>query len=141
MSRFPVSSSKERDLLSLMARLGVKESDLEESFVRSQGAGGQNVNKLSTCVVLRHIPTGFAVKCQQERSRALNRFLARRILLQKIENERLGKLSAEANKIFRLRKQKRRRSKRAKAKMVEGKRKQSEKKQLRRRVHPGSSDW
>ena len=60
-----------------MAALGVRESDLEESFVRSGGRGGQNVNKLATCVMLLHRPTGIQVKCQSTRQQGLNRFLAR----------------------------------------------------------------
>src|SRR3972149_635601 len=73
-----VSPGKEKSLLERMQALGVREQDIEEQFVRSSGAGGQKVNKTSSCVVLYHRPTGIRVKCQQERSQALNRFLARR---------------------------------------------------------------
>ena len=114
-----------------MKRLGVRELDLEESFVRSSGPGGQHVNKVATCVRLRHRPTGIEVRCQRERSQALNRFLARRVLLDKIEEKRLGALSAERQRIAKIRRQKRRRSRRAKEKMLRGKHLQAEKKALR----------
>ena len=112
-------------------RLGVREEDIVEKFIRAQGAGGQNVNKVSTCVYLRHLPTGVEVKCQQERSQALNRFLARRILLKKIESRILGRVSEEQKRIEKIRRQKRKRSRRAKLKILEAKRRHSEKKTLR----------
>lgn len=129
---FPVSSDKERALLARMQALGVREADLDERFVRSGGSGGQNVNKVSTCVVLRHVPTGLAVKCQRERSQALNRFLARRELLDKLEARRRGVVEAAAAERARIRRQKRRRSRRAKEKMLAGKRLHAEKKAARR---------
>src|SRR3989338_7307154 len=110
---FPVSPKKQLELAALMHRLGVQESEFEESFVRSSGPGGQNVNKVATCVVLRHRPSGLEVRCQRERSQALNRFLARRVLLGRLEAQRLGAASAEARRIAKLRRQKRKRSKRA----------------------------
>ena len=131
MSAFPVSPQKQQELDEAMKRLGVSEQDLEERFIRSGGPGGQNVNKVSTCVVLRHRPSGLEVRCQQERSQALNRFLARRILLARLETQRLGALSAESQRIAKLRRQKRKRSKRAKDKMLAAKRLQSQKKSLR----------
>jgi len=115
-----------------MRRLGVTEQDLDESFVRSGGPGGQNVNKVATCVVLRHRPSGIEVRCQQERSQALNRFLARRILLRRLEAQRLGALSAEAQRIAKIRRQKRRRSRRAKEKLLQTKWLRAKKKSLRR---------
>ncbi len=114
-----------------MQRLGIREQDLQEKFVRSSGRGGQNVNKTSTCVYLKHIPTGIEVKCQQERYQGLNRFLARRILANKIETLILGKLSEERKRIAKIRKQKRRRSKRAKEKMLRFKKERAEKKIMR----------
>ena len=90
---FPVTADKERALRERMAALGIRDDDLEERFVRSGGKGGQNVNKVATCVVLRHVPSGFAVKCQEARTQAMNRFLARRLLLEKIEADRLGRAS------------------------------------------------
>ncbi|MDD4953804.1 MAG: peptide chain release factor-like protein [Candidatus Omnitrophica bacterium] len=129
-----ISRGKEDQLQELMRHLGVRQEDILEKFVRSQGPGGQNVNKVSTCVYLRHIPTGIEVKCQQERSQAQNRFLARRMLLKKIESQILGKLSEERKRIEKIRRQKRRRSRRAKLKILEAKRMHSEKKSLRSRV-------
>ncbi len=130
----PVSSQKEAALALRMAELGVREEDLEESFVRSSGAGGQNVNKTSTCVVLVHRPTGIRVKCQQERSQALNRFVARRLLLDEIERRREGFVAAERRRVEKIRRQKRKRSRRAREKMLADKAHQSGKKQSRARV-------
>lgn len=132
MGLFPVKPEKEKDLLKRMAKLGIKDSDLEEKFIRSQGKGGQKVNKSATCVYLKHLPTGIEVKCQRERSQALNRFLARRILVEKLEQMILGRESEEQQRIEKIRRQKRKRSKRAKEKMLKEKKLQSAKKQARR---------
>ena len=136
MSQFSVSSEKEAALRERMDRLGVSENDFRETFVRSSGPGGQKVNKTSSCVCLVHVPTGLSVKCQQERSQALNRVLARRLLLDRIERIRTGALSAEKQRIEKIRRRKRRRSARAREKILEHKRIQSEKKSLRARVTP-----
>ena len=135
-----VSPGKEKSLLERMRALGVREQDIEEQFVRSSGAGGQKVNKSSTCVVLHHRPTGVRVKCQTERSQALNRFLARRILLDKIEAKLSGAESAEQQEIARIRRQKRRRSRRARQKLLADKRQQAEKKSSRAAVRPEHYD-
>jgi len=129
-----VGLEKEKSLREMMARLGVREEDIEEKFIRSQGPGGQNVNKVSTCVHLRHLLTGIEVKCQQERSQAQNRYRARQLLLKKIESAILGKLSEEQKRIEKIRRQKRRRSRRAKLKMLESKRRRAAKKFLRASV-------
>ena len=134
MSLFTVSTEKEKALLERMASLGVAESDLRETFVRSSGPGGQKVNKTSSCVQLVHVPTGLSVKCQRERSQAVNRFLARRLLLDRIEKLQKGVVEAERDRAEKIRRQKRKRSKRAKEKMLEGKRRQSEKKGFRAKV-------
>ncbi|MCU0554105.1 MAG: peptide chain release factor-like protein [Syntrophales bacterium] len=134
MSLFTVSTEKEKALLERMASLGVAESDLRETFVRSSGPGGQKVNKTSSCVQLVHVPTGLSVKCQRERSQAVNRFLARRLLLDRIERLQKGVVEAERERAEKIRRQKRKRSKRAKEKMLEGKRRQSEKKGFRAKV-------
>ncbi len=131
MSLFNVSASKEKVLLDRMKKLGVAEKDIEETFVRSSGPGGQKVNKSSSCVFIRHIPTGLSVKYQRERSQALNRFLARRLLLDKIERMKKGLVSREQERIEKIRRQKRKRSKRAKEKMLADKQHQAGKKQLR----------
>ena len=131
MSIFNVSPKKEQALKERMKRLGVSEEDIEEKFIRSSGPGGQKVNKTSSCVFLRHIPTGFVVKCQKARSQPLNRFLARRRLLDLIEKQREGFIAEEKKRIEKIRRQKRKRSKHAKEKMLEAKRKRAEKKKLR----------
>jgi len=126
-----ISPLKEHALREKMQSLGIHESEIEESFVRSSGKGGQHVNKTSSCVYLMHRPTGIAVKCQQERSQALNRFLARRLLLEKIEQKILGVKTEALRQQEKIRRQKRRRSRRAKEKLLADKRHQSEKKQNR----------
>ncbi|HVO25206.1 MAG TPA: peptide chain release factor-like protein [Candidatus Margulisiibacteriota bacterium] len=129
---FPVSAAKARALAERFERLGIRDDDLDESFVRSRGKGGQNVNKVSTCVVLLHKPTGTMVRCQRERSQALNRFRARQLLADKIERAVLGERSAEAQRIAKLRRQKRRRSRRAQEKILEAKHARTAIKELRR---------
>ena len=133
--RFNVGSGKEEALKAKMASLGIKESDLRELFVLSSKKGGQKVNKTSACVYLKHIPTGIEVKCQQERSQVLNRFLARRILADKIESLILGRESEEEKRYEKIRRQKRKRSRRAKEKMLQDKKLNSEKKRLRKPIY------
>ena len=117
----PVNQDKQAQLAARMAALGVSEADIEESFVRSGGHGGQNVNKTATCVMLVHRPTGLQVKCQATRQQGLNRFFARRLLLDKIEERKNGFVAAERDRIERIRRQKRKRSKRAREKMLANK--------------------
>jgi len=129
--RFGVSKAKEDQLEKRLEELGIEEEDLVEKFVRSSGPGGQNVNKLNTCVYLKHEPTGLEVKVQEERSQALNRYRARVLLADRVEAEILERKTAEQERIAKLRKQKRKRSKRAKEKMLKEKRIRSRKKELR----------
>jgi len=126
MLTFKVNPDKEAALRLRMEKLGIREGDLIEKFIRSGGKGGQNVNKVETCVYLKHIPTGLEVKCQKERSQSINRFIARRILTDKIETLKLGRESEARQKIEKIRRQKRKRSKRAKDKMLADKHKRAE---------------
>jgi protein subunit release factor B len=138
MPDYSVSEPKVTELAARMAKLGILEADLEESFVRSGGAGGQNVNKVSSCVQLVHRPSGLTVRCQQERSQVMNRFLARRLLCEKLEEKTLGEKSQRQQAFEKIRRQKRKRSKRAKERILEAKRQNSTKKQLRGR--PGQNE-
>ena len=134
MSAFPVSQEKETQLAQRMAALGVSEADIEETFVRSRGHGGQNVNKTSTCVMLHHRLTGVQVKCQATRQQGLNRFIARRLLLDKIEAAQHGFVAAERDRIEKIRRQKRKRSRRAKERILANKTHHGAKKASRRSV-------
>jgi protein subunit release factor B len=133
MGAFPVSLEKENQLALRMTALGVREADIEESFVRSGGHGGQNVNKVSTCVMLVHRLTGVSVKCQETRQQGLNRYIARRLLLDKVEEKKNGFIAAQRAEIEKIRRQKRKRSRRAKNKMLADKSKHSDKKAARRK--------
>ena len=135
MSNSGINPKKEKLLRQKMDELHIQEKDIIEKFVRSGGKGGQNVNKTSTCVYLKHIPTQIEVKCQKERTQGLNRFLARRLLVDKIEKMVKGKQSEIQQKIEKIRRQKRKRSQRAKNKMLDDKKMHSRKKQIRS-LHP-----
>lgn len=134
MSTFPVSPEKAGQLAERMTTLGVREADLEESFVRSGGHGGQNVNKVSTCVMLLHRPTGLQVKCQDTRQQGMNRFLARKLLLEKIEARQKSRADAERSRLEKIRRQKRGRSQGAKQRMLADKSHHAAKKESRRRA-------
>ena len=132
MNTLPVSQEKEAQLAQRMVALGVRAADVEESFVRSGGHGGQNVNKVSTCVMLVHRPTGVQVKCQETRQQGMNRFIGWHLLLDKIEAQRQAKIKAERDRVEKLRRQKRKRSKGAKERMLADKSRHSAKKSSRR---------
>lgn len=132
MAALPVNQEKEAQLVQRMAALRIREADIEERFVRSGGHGGQNVNKTSTCVMLLHRPTGVQVKCQNTRHQGLNRWLARQLLLDKLETMQKNRTNAERARREKLRRQKRPRSKSAKERMLAAKSRHSEKKSARR---------
>ena len=115
-----------------MRQLGIREEDLDEQFVRSSGPGGQNVNKVATCVVLTHRPSGITVRCQESRTQGLNRFLARKRLVEKLDERIRGRESDRQRAIQKIRRQKRKRSKRAKEKMLVAKHRRAELKVQRR---------
>lgn len=127
-----ISERKWQALQARMLSLGIREADLEEHFVRSSGRGGQNVNKVNTCVYLKHAPTGTEVKCQDSRFQGDNRYFARVRLCDRVEEQRLGRESKKAREIYKIRKQKQKRSKRAKEKILEAKRRRAEKKSQRK---------
>jgi protein subunit release factor B len=128
---FPVSPEKEKAFRKKLDDLGIFEKDIEESFICSGGKGGQHVNKVATCVQLRHLPTGTEVKCSKARTQGMNRYYARALLYEKIETAVKGEESKEAKRIAKIRRQKRKRSKRAKDKMLAEKKHQAGKKASR----------
>jgi protein subunit release factor B len=129
-----ITQEKWEKLYARMAALEIREEDLEEKFIRGSGSGGQKINKTSSCVQLRHGPSGIEMKCQSSRLQGSNRFFARRDLCDKVEEQRLGLQSKKKQEQEKIRRQKRRRSRRAKNRMLEDKHKHSEKKVLRRPV-------
>ena len=130
----PVTPLKQKQLEKRMAELGLLEEDIEEKFVRGSGSGGQKINKTSSCVYLMHNPSGLEVKCQKERSQAMNRFFARRELCEKMAEQIEGEKSKKQQAREKIRRQKRRRSRRQKDRMLDDKSKQSDKKVRRRKV-------
>jgi len=128
-----MSSQKNSLLQERMAKLEIREEDLIEKFILGSGSGGQKINKTSSCVYLKHLPSGIEVKCQRNRSREMNRYLARRELCERLEERLFKEKSSKQMAIEKIRRQKRRRSKKAKEKMLGEKRKQGEKKILRSR--------
>jgi len=128
-----VSKEKEEEISRFMEKLGIKEDDLVEKFILGSGRGGQNLQKTSSCVYLKHIPTGLEVKCQKDRSRALNRLFARRLLCEKYQEIILEEKSKKQQANEKIRRQKRTRSRKQKAKMLDDKKQHAEKKSLRSR--------
>lgn len=134
MIDFGISAAKQKDLEEKLKKFNIKESDIVEKFVHSSGNGGQNLNKVATCVYLKHIPTAIEIKCQKYRTQLLNRYCARKMLAEEIESRVLGEKSKKQQLIEKIRRQKRKRSKRAKEKILEAKKINSEKKQNRQKV-------
>ena len=122
MIDFGVTERKKAELEQRMQKCNLFEKDIEEKFVRSSGAGGQKVNKSSTCVHLKHIVSGLAVKVQKSRSQGLNRYYARKRMCELLENKLLGKESPETKRIEKIRKQKDRRKRKITQKKGKGKR-------------------
>lgn len=131
---FPVEQDKEDELFQRMKKLGIQETDIDEKFVRSGGHGGQNVNKTSTCVMLLHAPTGIQVKCQTSRQQGMNRYLARKLLVAKIEARRHAAAATRRAQRAKLKRQNRKRSRAAKERVLSDKRHRSSKKANRRKV-------
>ncbi len=119
--KFGVTALKEQQLLQRMEDLGIRESDIQERFVKGSGSGGQKINKSSTCVYLRHVPTGIEVKCQRERSQSINRYIARRELCDRIEARKTGEVQRVDREISKIRRQKSARSRKTKRKMMRDK--------------------
>ena len=132
MCSTPDPAESSDPLAERMAALGVREADLVETFVRSGGHGGQNVNKVSTCVQLVHVPTGLQVKCQDTRHQGQNRLLARQLLLDKLAARQQARVAAERDRVEKLRRQKRGRSAGAKRRILADKSHNSAKKASRR---------
>ena len=128
----PLTSDKLAAMEQRLTALGIAEADLLEKFVRGSGAGGQKINKTSNCVFLKHLPTGVCIKCQMDRSREMNRFLARRELCEQLEAIREGKAVARTQAIEKMRRTNRPRSRNSKNRSVADKRNLSQKKSMRR---------
>lgn len=128
----PITSDKLAALEKRLLALGITDVQLLEKFIRGSGAGGQKINKTSNCVFLKHLPSGVCIKCQVDRSREMNRFIARRELCEQLEAIRDGNAVAKTQAIEKMRRQKRPRSRNSKLRSVADKRILSQKKSLRR---------
>lgn len=122
------------EYLAKAAVLKIKPQDIIEQFIRGSGKGGQKINKTSSCVFLKHFPTGIEVRCQKHREQSKNRLSAYKLLIDKIESLVKGRKSAQARKIFKIKKQKMRRSKKAKEKILQAKKMRGEIKGLRKKL-------
>ncbi len=127
-----ISKEKQEDLVRRMESLEIREDDLIEKFILGSGRGGQKINKTSSCVYIKHIPSGMEIKCQRDRSREMNRYYARKELCDRIEEKKKGILSAKVQAREKIRRQKRRRTRRSQQKILEEKKAHSEKKTFRK---------
>ena len=130
----PLSTDKGRAATARLRRLGVREDDLEETFIHSGGKGGQNVNKVATCVLLVHRPSAVFVKCQTERTQGRNRVIARELLAEKLEVRQATRLAAARDEIELEKRQTRKRPRSLKRSILVEKRKTSQTKSLRRPI-------
>ena len=121
----PVKKEKLDALHHRMEELGIHEDDLIEKFILGSGKGGQKVNKSASCVYLKHIPTKLEVKCQENRSREMNRFLARRKLCEEVVSKIHLEKTAKQQMNEKIRRQKKKRSRRSKEKILQEKKKRS----------------
>lgn len=126
-----IRKEKQDDLLARMVQLGIREEDLVEKFILGSGKGGQKINKTSSCVYLKHLPTGTEIKCQESRSREMNRYIARKELCARLEEQLENVKSERQQQVEKIRRQKRRRSRRSKEKMLAEKKTHSQKKGMR----------
>ena len=140
MTSYGMPVERAKDLRQTMLRMKIFEKDIKETFVRSSGPGGQNVNKVATCVVLVHLPTNIQIKSQQERSQGLNRYKARCLLVEKIEKQQRALRQRIIDERQKKKKQERKRSRASKEKMLQSKKQKSQKKKGRRRVQPHKLD-
>jgi peptide chain release factor len=131
-----IRKEKLDELHERMVQLGIRDEDLIEKFILGSGSGGQKINKTSSCVYLKHIPTGIEIKCQRDRSREMNRYYARKELCERLEEKIEHKKSERQQAIEKIRRQKRRRSRRSKEKMLAGKKMRAETKSMRQSPKP-----
>ena len=134
-----VNEEKRHALEERMLALGIREADLEETFIRGSGPGGQKINKTSSCVRLRHPATAIEIRCQASRYRELNRFTARRMLCERVAEKVLGERTKRQQEAEKVRRQKRRRSRRQQQRVLADKHHQGERKVRRRRVDSGDA--
>lgn len=115
-------------------KIVIKPEDLQEKFIRSRGKGGQNVNKVSTCVQLKHLPTGTTVRCEVYRTQKKNRELALQMLIEKLEKKEQARINKEISDKEKLRRTNRKKPRALKEKILKDKKIISGKKELRKKI-------